>query len=139
MTVPLQNSMYFTTPFSQWLREQEKLDSSKGFVTSDIDFIWSNHKTKKYIMLEEKCRMQNIKFCQRNILMNIHNMLKPDPNYYGFWFLQFEGESPMDGRIYLTEMETVTTTHITIKELTRFLETCKFDKVDDWFGEWMNN
>jgi hypothetical protein len=36
-----------STEFGLWLREQEELKSSLGFVATNLDFIWSNYKTNK--------------------------------------------------------------------------------------------
>lgn len=31
--------------FSAWLRRQSEIDSNKGFITTDIDYLWKNYKT----------------------------------------------------------------------------------------------
>jgi len=131
MTRQLENSKYFTTKFANWLRQNEALDSKKGFTCSDIDFIWTNYKTGKFMMLEEKCLNSKIGFAQDKILNRVHECLKTDKNYMGFYFIQFSNESPEDGLIFLTNMDTRIKKQVTIEELTFFLE--KFRLPTDQF------
>jgi hypothetical protein len=30
------------TEFSKWLRDQKEIDSSLGYITTNIDFLWKN-------------------------------------------------------------------------------------------------
>ena len=36
-----------STEFGLWLREQDDLDSKKGYIATNIDYVWINYKSKK--------------------------------------------------------------------------------------------
>jgi len=109
-----------STKFSNWLRQQKELDSKDGYVTTDADYIWSNYKTGKFMIIEEKCQMQDVTFTQRNILKVIHKCCRTNENYLGMHRIKFQFEYPEDGgKIYLNDIE------ITKKELIQFL---RFEK-----------
>jgi len=90
-----------STEFGLWLREQKVIDSKKGFLASNLDFIWTNYKNKKWLLIEEKRYMAKIKQWQRKMFITLHNAAKNDSNYQGFYFIQFEKTSPEDGKIYI--------------------------------------
>jgi len=112
--------------FSEWLRNQPKIDSSLGFIASDIDYVWKNYKTGLWVYIEEKCHMENIGFPQSEILDFTHELAEKsrDKKYRGFHFIQFEYTNPDDGKIYLDHKE------ITKKDLIEFL--C-FEKPSNWY------
>jgi len=43
-----------STEFGLWLREQNEIDSSLGYLATNIDFMWTNYKTGQWMILEEK-------------------------------------------------------------------------------------
>lgn len=90
-----------STEFGLWLREQKDIDSKKGFLASNLDFIWANWKNNKWLLIEEKRYMSKMKRWQREIFVTLHKAALNDPNYQGFYFIQFEKTSPDDGRIYI--------------------------------------
>lgn len=94
-----------STEFGQWLRDQKDIDSCFGYVATNIDFVWSNHKTEDYLLLEEKRYMQPIKFYQERIFKRINSNNSIDPKYHGFYLLQFERTSPLDGKVFLNHNE----------------------------------
>lgn len=90
-----------STEFGLWLREQRGIDSSLGYVTTNIDFFWTNYKTGKFMLIEEKRYMSDVKPFQHKIFEKLHNAFKNDRNYKGMHLLQFEKTNPDDGKIYL--------------------------------------
>jgi hypothetical protein len=90
-----------STEFGLWLREQEELKSSLGFVTTNLDFIWSNYKTNKWMLIEEKRYGSVMTQSQLDLYMLLDKKCKDDPNYYGFHCVIFEKTNPDDGRIKL--------------------------------------
>jgi len=106
-----------STEFGLWLRKQEKIDSRKyGFVTTNIDYVWKNYRTGKYMFIEEKRYMSDVRFYQKNIFNEIDRACKNDENYCGFYVLKFEKTNPDDGKIYLNDIE------ITKEDLFKFLQ-----------------
>ena len=105
-----------STEFGLWLREQNPLDSSKGYIATNIDYIWCNYKTRKYVLIEEKRYMSEVKKWQESLLKLIDCNLSKDKNYHGFYLIQFENTSPEDGSIYLNGKE------ISRPELIEFLQ-----------------
>jgi len=106
-----------STEFGLWLRKQEKIDSRKyGFVTTNIDYVWKNYRTGKYMFIEEKRYMSDVRFYQKNIFNEIDRACKNDENYCGFYVLKFEKTNPNDGKIYLNDIE------ITKEDLFKFLQ-----------------
>ena len=104
-----------STEFGIWLRKQKDIDSSLGFVTTNIDYFWKNYKTNQYMLIEEKRYMARVARFQHYILQQLHDAFKSDKNYHGMHLLQFEHTDPEDGRIYLDQKE------ITKKQLMDFL------------------
>jgi hypothetical protein len=137
MTRQLQNNKYFTTPFSNWCRENKELDSKKAGITiSDVDMIITHYRNNnRFIILEEKCNLQPIKFPQSKILMRLHNLCKADENYMGYYFVQFQNESPFDGKIYITDMSTGDKIEISEEQLTQFLLDFNFPEEKDNFWD----
>lgn len=76
---------------SQWIRKNLP-DSSTGFMVTDLDWILSNYKTKKIMLLEVKSRTGTIKNWQRNIFKNLNKWISrgidDDWIYLGFHLLQ---------------------------------------------------
>jgi hypothetical protein len=94
-----------STEFGLWLREQKDIDSKKGFIASNLDYIWRNYKTGNWMLIEEKRRRVDMKPWQRKIFETLHNAAKSDKNYRGFYFIQFENTSPDDGRMWINYKE----------------------------------
>jgi hypothetical protein len=97
-----------STEFGLWLRGQEpypprpELDSRiKHFITTNIDYLWKNYKTNKWMLIEEKRYMAKVEFPQSTLFKYIDSVCKKDNNYCGFHVIQFENTNPEDGKIYL--------------------------------------
>jgi hypothetical protein len=90
-----------STEFGLWLREQKDIDSSLGFISTNIDYVWRNYKNNKWMLIEEKRYMSKVEFWQKEIFDLLDLCSKRDNNYYGFHLLQFENTNPDDGKIYL--------------------------------------
>jgi len=103
-----------STEFGLWLRKQPEIDSRLGFVTTNIDYIWQNYKTGKWMIIEEKRYMADLTYSQKKQMETLARSISDD-NCVGFNLLQFENTSPDDGKIYLNYRE------ITKQELVNFL------------------
>jgi hypothetical protein len=105
-----------STEFGLWLREQKEIDSSLGYITTNIDFVWRNYNTNQWMLIEEKRHNSNPKEWQRKIFKIIHKLCISDKNYKGFHLLKFENTNPNDGKIWLDKKE------ITKEQLLKFLK-----------------
>lgn len=93
------------TEFGLWLRKQNEINSDLGFRASNIDFVWENAVTDKFILLEEKRYLAEPFYYQKKIFHILDESCKHDPNYKGFFILTFEKTSPEDGRIFLLKLD----------------------------------
>ena len=93
------------TPFSDWLREQVEIDSSLGYVTTNVDFLWSNYKTGRWMLVEEKRYGGHPSYSQREQFRMLDNALKDAPGYGGLWILTFDRTTPDDGKIWLYKLD----------------------------------
>lgn len=115
-----------TTEFSRWLRKHEKLDSGDGFITTDLDYIWENYKSGKWMILEEKRFLKKCVFPQTKQWEELDKKIREgdDEKYYGFHLITFEITHPDDGNIFLDYKK------ITKKDLIEFL---RFEKAGLWY------
>ena len=90
-----------STEFGLWLRYQNEIDSKLGFVTSNIDYVWRNYKTKEYMLIEEKRFGWFPRFYQIKTYGLIDEPHRGKNNYRGFHILIFEMTNPEDGRVWL--------------------------------------
>ena len=104
-----------STEFGLWLREQPEIDSNLGYLATNIDYVWYNYKTKKWMFIEEKRYGYKPKSWQRSIFKLIHQSIK-SLTYCGFHLLVFENSNPDDGKIWLDNKE------ITKEDLITFLK-----------------
>lgn len=107
-----------STEFGLWLREQPNIDSQLGFLATNLDYVWTNYNSGKWMLIEEKRYMSRCKPWQRNLFNTVHKSINKDSLYKGFHLLQFEKTSPEDGKIYINCHE------VTKDQLVLFL---KFD------------
>ena len=105
-----------STEFGLWLREQKEIDSKLGFITTNIDYMWSNYKTGQWMLIEEKRHGSDVRYSQREQYKVIHKACQYDSLYCGIYLLVFENTSPDDGKIYLNREE------ITKEQLIKFLK-----------------
>ena len=94
-----------STQFGIWLRKQNPIDSSRGFVATNLDFIWENHKTGQFMFLEEKRNNGTLEFYQKRNFKRLHEDSKGNKNYCGFHCIKFENTCPEDGRMWLDGKE----------------------------------
>ena len=116
-----------STEYGIWLRQQFEIDSSLGFVTTNIDYLWFNYKTKKYLFKEEKRHGKFPKKYQIDLFRLLDDMARNDESYCGFHCIVFENTSPDDGRIFMDGKV------ITIPDLKEFL---RFEKPEEWYLSW---
>ena len=72
-----------------------------GYVTTNVDYVWENYHNKRWIWIEEKRHCRGMDWSQWKQFVKIDRLSKVDPNYFGFWIIQFENTSPEDGEIYI--------------------------------------
>jgi hypothetical protein len=111
-----------STEFGLWLREQKEIDSSLGFVASNIDYLWRNYKNGEWMLIEEKRYGGLVKPYQLELFRILDAACKHDINYKGFHVIKFTNTSPEDGKIILDGTE------ITKQQLLAFLRF-EFDKL----------
>ena len=92
---------YTCTPFSLWLREQQELSSSLGYVTTNLDYVWRNYITGQWMYIEEKRKGGDVTRNQRETFTMLHNVAKENTSYAGSHLIVFENTSPEDGVTYL--------------------------------------
>jgi hypothetical protein len=114
----LQRKDNHSTEFGIWLRQQKEIDSSLGYVATNIDFLWKNYKNGLWMFIEEKRYGSQPKEWQRKIFKMLNAICSVNPlnKYCGFHLIVFEKTSPDDGKIYLDNNE------ITRDYLLKFLQ-----------------
>lgn len=99
--------------FSKWCRENLP-DGSEKFWVTDVDFYLRNGNTKKFMLLEIKCRNTNPTTPQTYAFEMLNHLIKEgirhaykftDWKYLGFHLIQFETEPYGTGSIYLDHEE----------------------------------
>ena len=110
-----------STEFGLWTRQQSAISSDIGFVATNIDFVWKNYKTGKWMFIEEKRHSSDVKRWQHEIFSDLHHACKSAKGYCGFHLLVFENTNPDDGKMWLDRKE------ITIEQLVKFL---RFEKLN---------
>ena len=94
-----------STELGLWLRQQPAIDSKLGFVATNIDYLWSNYKTKQWLLIEEKRYGRKPAFSQRQLSAILNKVAQYDKNYCGFYLVVFENTSPLDGLIWINHKE----------------------------------
>lgn len=105
-----------STEFGLWLRKQKSIDSSLGYIATNVDYVWRNYKTGDWMLIEEKRYMSKVKRWQQEIFDLLAWCSQHHPKFCGFHTLQFEKTSPEDGAIFLDGQK------ITKKDLINFLQ-----------------
>lgn len=93
--------LHGSTEFGLWLRNQEQIDSNKGYICSNLDYCWHNNRNGHWLLIEEKRHNSSIKPWQKAMFEFIDKACKSDKNYRGFHTLVFENTSPDDGHVWL--------------------------------------
>ena len=104
-----------STEFGLWLREQSEIDSKLGYIATNIDYMWENWKTGKWMMIEEKRHNRQPAKWQKQMFAILNWCAKHHPKFIGFYVLVFENTSPDDGKIWVNGKE------ITKTQLVSFL------------------
>ena len=105
-----------STEFGLWLRKQDAIASARGFVATNVDYVWANYKTGEWMLLEEKRHGSRPTFSQQDLFNRIDSACKSDPKYRGFYLIVFENTSPDDGAIWIDNRQ------VTAMELVSFLQ-----------------
>jgi hypothetical protein len=91
------------TDFSAWLRKQPEIDSAKGFITTDIDYLWKNYKTGEWMLLEEKTHGATVPRWQGEFIQHLDKLGANDKLYKGVYLVRFENTDPDNGRIMVNK------------------------------------
>lgn len=110
-----------STEFGLWLREQEEIDSNKGYTATNIDYLWHNWKNGKWMLIEEKRYGSEPKSWQKRRFDMLDRQCRDHDKYKGFHYITFENTSPDDGWIELDGER------VTKEELIAFLEFSEGD------------
>jgi hypothetical protein len=94
-----------STEFGLWLREQAEIDSSKGYIATNVDYVWRNHNTDRWMLIEEKRYGTQPPRWQWEIFKMLDWCCKYHPHFCGFHLIIFERTSPEDGRMWLDGRE----------------------------------
>ena len=78
-----------STEFGIWLRKQKEIDSSFGFLATNIDYMWRNYKTGKWMLIEEKRYNTPAKEWQKRMFEVLHSSIKHG-DYRGLHYHVFE-------------------------------------------------
>lgn len=89
-----------STEFGLWLRDQKEIDSSLGYTTTNIDYLWRNYNTGEWMLIEEKRYSTRPDWSQGVSFETIHSAIKSE-KYKGFHLIVFEKTNPDDGVIWL--------------------------------------
>jgi len=100
--------------------------------------VWLNYKTGEIMLIEEKCQNSGITKSQETLLMRVHNCMKTDPLYRGFYLIKFQRESPDDGDIYVINMANKFKKQVTKKELLFLLANFRLPNDDFELDFWKN-
>ena len=90
-----------STEFGLWLREQREIDSSRGFMATNLDYVWFCSRTGEWLMIEEKRHGIRPRRFQMGLFRRLDQLAQHDPFYRGFYIVTFEHKSPEDGRIWI--------------------------------------
>lgn len=112
-----------STEFGLWTREQPEIDSSLGYIPTNIDWMWRSYKNKLWMLIEEKRYGYFPKFYQTESYAILDAAIHDD-NYRGFHLLVFENTDPDDGAIFLDGYS------VTQTELIEFMQ---FSKPSTWY------
>ena len=108
-----------SSPFGLWLRDQREIDSKRGFIATDIDYIWKNYITNEWLLLEEKRYGKKPTRPQINMFSQIDRYLLSSKLYRGYYIASFENTSPDDGLIDLGRVNSN-------------VEAIKYKAIDRW-------
>ncbi len=89
------------TEFSLWLRERPEIDSSLGYIATNIDYMWRNYKTGQWMLIEEKRHGAKVRPWQQHMFDILTWCGQQHPRFCGFHVIVFENTGPEDGAIFL--------------------------------------
>lgn len=97
------------TEFGEWVRRQPILAGRHGYLATNLDYIWGNYEKQKWMLIEEKRWMSELRPAQWDMIELVHHCCKSNEanweKYQGFHLLQFERTNPDDGRIFWDKQE----------------------------------
>lgn len=115
-----------STEYGIWTRKQEALPSKRlnydgtinekyGFVSTNLDFVWGNYITGRWMIHEEKRFMSALTYSQEKLYRKLDHCIS-DTLYAGFHHIMFENTNPDDGKVFVND------TLLSTDELILFLQ-----------------
>lgn len=89
------------TEFGRWWRNWSLFPSDDGWLNTDVDYVWREKETNKYLCLEEKTFNKVPTQNQVYTFGLMDKALRNDPLYHGFHLLNFEYTTPLNGKMWL--------------------------------------
>lgn len=83
-----------------WLKEQPELSRELGFYVNNINCIWSNNKTKDWMIIENEHNIRELQPNQREVFDIINKCCSNDPRFHGVHVLAFKELKPDDIKIF---------------------------------------
>ena len=100
------------TDFGLWIKDELREDMS----VTDIDYVFSDYKKERFMLVEEKCKLSKIEKGQAHVFERINDIFNCKQNingqkYHGFYVIQFPQTLPTDDGTLLNGY------HVNIKQL----------------------
>jgi len=101
---------YNDVELSDWIREKLPLPST-GYGVTDVDLALYSWKSNRFMLIEVKKKMFEIKFAQRSFFAMLNKRLRKTPTetddweYLGFHLITFENTFFHDGKVFLDHIE----------------------------------
>ena len=83
-----------------WLKEQPELSCELDFYVNNINCIWSNNKTKDWMIIEDEHNIRELQPNQREVFDIINRYCSNDPRFHGVHVLAFKRLKPDDIKIF---------------------------------------
>ena len=104
----ISKGFYVDVELSNWIRAKLPIPVT-GFSVTDVDIVFYNWKTKRFMVIEKKCKMAEPKPAQHEFFRMLDNRLK-QPLTDGWQFLrahllQFENTSFSNGKAFIDRRE----------------------------------
>jgi len=119
-------------PKREQIRKVDPIESGRGFVTTNLDFIWRNYKKGFWMLIEEKRNASKMYYSQKKTFKKLHQSIQ-DQGYKGFHLIRFEETNPNDGRIILDNEGAFTPNNNYLITKSKLIEFLQFEAKSDYY------